>query len=126
MKRKTGPLALCIQQAADFYSSGKSDTREGVPVRCLLQGKLLTDLSLMPGEATGMTMQRLGEAVNVQARISAFPVGQQAANFVYDETGVGTVIDDRRVIGTLCFEGAIEPAVLLYRPNLHTVLTQRQ
>jgi hypothetical protein len=126
MKRKTGPLAVCIQQAADLYSASKSDTREGVAVRCLLQGKLLTDLYLMPGEATRMTVQRLGEAVNVQARISASPLGQQAVNFEYDETGVGTVIDDRRVIGTLRFEGELDPAVVLYRPDLHSVLTQRQ
>ena len=125
MKRKTGSLAVCIKQAADLYSTGKPDMREVVPVRCLLQGKLLISLSLMPGEDTGMTVQRLGEAVNLQARISASPVGQQVANFEYDETGVGTVINDRRVIGTLCFEGELDPAVVLYRLDSYTALVQQ-
>ena len=126
MKRKTGPLATCIKQAADLYGSGKPDKREIFPVRCLLQGKLLTGLSLMPGEATGMTLQRLGEAVSVQARISSYPLGQQSANLEYDETEGGMVINDRRVVGRLCFEGETDPAVLLYRPDPHTALVQQQ
>ncbi len=126
MKRKTGPLAACIKQAADLYGSGKPDQRGAFPVRCLLQGKLLTGLSLLPGEATGMTLRRLGEAVSVQARSSSYPLGQQSANLEYDETEGGTVINDRRVVGTLCFEGETDPAVLLYRLDLHTVLVRQQ
>jgi hypothetical protein len=87
MKRQTGPLATCIRQAADLYGSGKPDERRVFPVRCFLQGKLLTDLYLIPGEATEMTLQRLGEAVSVQGRISSSPLGQQPAILEYDETG---------------------------------------
>ncbi len=126
MKRKTGPLAACIKQAADLYSSGKPDERVVFPVRCQLQGKLLTGLYLMPGEATGMTLQRLGEAVSAQARISPFPLGQQSAILEYNETGAGTVINDRWVVGTLCFEGETDLAVFLYRPDPHTAQVQQQ
>jgi hypothetical protein len=126
MKHKTGPLAACIKQAADLYGSGKPDERVVFPVRCLLQGKLLTGLYLMPGEATEMTLQRLGEAVSTQGRISSCPLGQQSANLKYDETGAGTVINDRRVVGTLCFEGESDPAVFLYRPDPHTAQVQQQ
>ena len=126
MKRKTGPLVTCIQQAADLYSSGKPDERGVFPVRCFLQGKLLTGLFLVPGEATEMTLQRLGEAVSTQARISSSPLGQQPAILEYDETGVGTLIDDRWAVGTLCFEGETDPAVFLYRPHPLTAQVQQQ
>ncbi len=126
MKRKTAPLETCIKQAADLYGSGKPDNREVFPVRCLLQGKLLNDLPLMPGEAAEMTLQRLGEALNVQARISSYPLGQQSATLEFDETGVGTVMNDRRVVGTLCFEGETYPAMVLYRPDPYTPLVQLQ
>src|SRR5436309_10802114 len=95
MKRQTGPLATCIRQAADLYGSGKPDEREVFPVRCFLQGKLLTGLFLVPGEATEMNLQRLGEGVNTQARISFSPLGQPSALLEYDETGGGTIIHDR-------------------------------
>jgi len=126
MKRQTGPLATCIRQAADLYGSGKPDERGVFPVRCFLQGKLLTGLYLIPGEATEMTLQRLGEAVNTQARISAAPLGQQPAILEYDETGAGTLIDDRWAIGTLSFVGETEPAVFLYRPDPLTAQVQQQ
>jgi hypothetical protein len=126
MKRQTGPLATCIKQAADLYGSEKSDKREGVSVRCLLQGKLLTGLYLMPGEAAGMSLKRLGEALSIQARISPYPLGQQSATFEYDETGVGTVINDQRVVGTLCLEGETNPALVLYRPDPQTARVQQQ
>jgi hypothetical protein len=126
MKRKTGPLATCIQQAADLYGSGKPDEREVFPVRCFLQGKLLTGLFLVPGEATEMTLQRLGEAVSTQARISSSPLGQQSAILEYDETGVGTLIDDRWAVGTLCFKGETDPAVFLYRPDLLSAQVEQQ
>ena len=126
MKRKTGPLVTCIQQAADLYGSGKPDERGVFPVRCFLQGKLLTGLYLIPGEATEMTLQRLGEAVNTQARISAAPLGQQPAILEYDETGAGTLIDDRWAVGTLSFVGESDPAVLLYRPDQPTAQLQQQ
>jgi 5-methylcytosine-specific restriction endonuclease McrBC GTP-binding regulatory subunit McrB len=126
MKRKTGPLVACIKQAADPYSSRKPDERVGSPVRCLLQGKLLTGLYLMPGEATEMTLQRFGEAVSVQARISPSPLEQRSAILEYDETGAGTVINDRQVVGTLCLEGETEPAVFIYRPDPHTPQVQQQ
>lgn len=125
MKRKTGPLATCIQQAADLYGSGKPDERGAFPVRCFLQGKLLTGLYLVPGEATEMTLQRLGEAVSTQARISATPLGQQPAILDYDETGAGTLIHDRWAIGTLSFVGESDPAVLLYRPDPLTAQVQQ-
>ena len=126
MKRKTGPLAACIRQAADLYGSGKPDEREVFPVRCFLQGKLLTGLFLVPGEATEMTLQRLGEAVSTQARISSSPLGQQSAILEYDETGVGTLIDDRWAVGTLCFKGETDPAVFLYRPDLLSAQVEQQ
>ena len=126
MKRKTGPLATCIQQPADLYGSGKPDEREVFPVRCFLQGKLLTGLFLVPGEATEMTLQRLGEAVSTQARISSSPLGQQSAILEYDETGVGTLIDDRWAVGTLCFKGETDPAVFLYRPDLLSAQVEQQ
>jgi hypothetical protein len=126
MKRQTGPLATCIRQAADLYGSGKPDERRVFPVRCFLQGKLLTDLYLIPGEATEMTLQRLGEAVSVQGRISSSPLGQQPAILEYDETGAGTLIDDRWAVGTLSFVGETEPAVFLYRPNPLTAQVQQQ
>ena len=126
MKRKTGPLVTCIQQAADLYSSGKPDERGVFPVRCFLQGKLLTGLFLVPGEATEMTLQRLGEAVSTQARISSSPLGQQSAILEYDETGVGTLIDDRWAVGTLCFKGETDPAVFLYRPDLLSAQVEQQ
>ena len=126
MKRQTGPLATCIRQAADLYGSGKPDERRVFPVRCFLQGKLLTDLYLVPGEATEMTLQRLGEAVSVQGRISSSPLGQQPAILEYDETGAGTLIDDRWAIGTLSFVGETEPAVFLYRPDPFTAQVQQQ
>jgi len=126
MKRQTGPLATCIRQAADLYGSGKPDERRVFPVRCFLQGKLLTDLYLIPGEATEMTLQRLGEAVSVQGRISSSPLGQQPAILEYDETGAGTLIDDRWAIGTLSFVGETEPAVFLYRPDPFTAQVQQQ
>ena len=126
MKRKTGPLATCIQQAADLYGSGKPDEQRVFPVRCFLQGKLLTDLYLVPGEATEMTLQRLGEAVSTQARISSSPLGQQSAILEYDETGVGTLIDDRWAVGTLCFKGETDPAVFLYRPDLLSAQVEQQ
>ena len=126
MKRKTGPLVACIKQAADLYGSGKPDEQVVVPVRCLLQGKLLICLCLMPGDATGMTLQRFGEALSVQARISPYPLGQQSVILEYDETGAGTVINDRRVIGTLCFEGETAPAAFLYRPDPHILQVQLQ
>ncbi len=126
MKRQTGPLATCIRQAADLYGSGKPDERSVFPVRCFLQGKLLTDLYLVPGEATEMTLQRLGEAVCVQGRISSSPLGQQPAILEYDETGAGTLIDDRWAVGTLSFVGETEPAVFLYRPAPLTAQVQQQ
>ena len=126
MKRKTGPLVTCIQQAADLYSSGKPDERGVFPVRCFLQGKLLTGLFLVPGEATEMTLQRLGEAVSAQGRISSSPLGQQPAILEYDETGAGTLIDDRWAVGTLSFVGETEPAVFLYRPDPFTAQVQQQ
>jgi hypothetical protein len=126
MKSKTGPLAACIQQAADLYSSGKPDEREVFPVRCLLQGKLLTGLYLVPGEATGMTLHRLGEAVSAQAQISSFPLGQRPAILEYDETGAGTIINDRWVVGTLCFERETDPLVFLYRSDPHSAQVQQQ
>ena len=126
MKRQTGPLATCIRQAADLYGSGKPDERRVFPVRCFLQGKLLTDLYLIAGEATEMTLQRLGEAVSTQARISAAPLGQQPAILEYDETGAGTLIDDRWAVGTLSFVGESDPAVLLYRPDQLTAQVQQQ
>jgi len=126
MKRKTGPLVTCIQQAADLYSSGKPDERGVFPVRCFLQGKLLTGLFLVPGEATEMTLQRLGEAVSVQGRISSSPLGQQPAILEYDETGAGTLIDDRWAVGTLCFKGETDPAVFLYRPDLLSAQVEQQ
>ena len=126
MKRKTGPLATCIQRAADLYGSGKPDERGVFPVRCFLQGKLLTGLFLVPGEATEMTLQRLGEAVSTQARISSSPLGQQSAILEYDETGVGTLIDDRWAVGTLCFKGETDPAVFLYRPDLLSAQVEQQ
>ncbi len=126
MKRKTGPLAACFQQATNIYGSGKPDERVVFPVRCQLQGKLLTGLHLMPGEATGMTLQRLGEALSVQARISPFPLVQQSAILEYDETGAGTVINDQRVVGTLRFEGETDPTVFLYRPDPRTAQVQQQ
>jgi len=126
MKRQTGPLATCIRQAADLYGSGKPDERRVFPVRCFLQGKLLTDLYLIPGEATEMTLQRLGEAVSVQGRISSSPLGQQPAILEYDETGAGTLIDDRWAVGTLSFVGETEPAVFLYRPDPFTAQVQQQ
>ena len=126
MKRQTGPLATCIRQAADLYGSGKPDEPRIFPVRCFLQGKLLTDLYLIPGEATEMTLQRLGEAVSVQGRISSSPLGQQPAILEYDETGAGTLIDDRWAIGTLSFVGETEPAVFLYRPDPFTAQVQQQ
>ena len=126
MKRQTGPLATCIRQAADLYGSGKPDERGVFPVRCFLQGKLLTGLFLVPGEATEMTLQRLGEAVSTQARISSAPLGQQPAILEYDETGVGTLIDDRWAVGTLCFKGETDPAVFLYRPDLLSAQVEQQ
>ena len=126
MKRQTGPLATCIRQAADLYGSGKPDEQRVFPVRCFLQGKLLTDLYLIPGEATEMTLQRLGEAVSVQGRISSSPLGQQPAILEYDETGAGTLIDDRWAVGTLSFVGETEPAVFLYRPAPLTAQVQQQ
>jgi len=126
MKRQTGPLATCIRQAADLYGSGKPDEPRIFPVRCFLQGKLLTDLYLIPGEATEMTLQRLGEAVSAQGRISSSPLGQQPAILEYDETGAGTLIDDRWAIGTLSFVGETEPAVFLYRPDPLTAQVQQQ
>ena len=126
MKRQTGPLATCIRQAADLYGSGKPDEPRIFPVRCFLQGKLLTDLYLIPGEATEMTLQRLGEAVSAQGRISSSPLGQQPAILEYDETGAGTLIDDRWAVGTLSFVGETEPAVFLYRPDPFTAQVQQQ
>src|SRR5438128_1010100 len=42
------------------------------------------------------------------------------------ETGVGTLIDDRWAVGTLCFEGETDPAVFLYRPHPLTAQVQQQ
>jgi hypothetical protein len=126
MKRKTGSLAACIQQAAALYGSGKPDERIVFPVRCQLQGKLLTGLYLMPGEAEAMTLQRLEEAVSTQARISSSPLEQQPAILEYDETRAGTILDDRWVVGTLCFAGETDPAVVLYRPDPYTAQVQQQ
>src|SRR5213080_3969756 len=101
MKRKTGPLVTCIRQAADLYGSGKPDERRVFPVRCFLQGKLLTDLYLIPGEATEMTLQRLGEAGSGQGRTTTSPERQQPPILENDETGAATPNDDRSATGTL-------------------------
>jgi hypothetical protein len=126
MKRITGPLDACIRQAADLYGSGKPQEGARFPVRCHLQGKLLTGLYLVPGEAEGMTLQGLGEAVSTQGRISPCPLGEQLTILECDETGGGRVITDRWVVGTLCFEGDTDPVALLYRPDPHTAHTRQQ
>jgi hypothetical protein len=116
MKRITGTLSTCVRQAADLWSS--TNREELIPVnadiRCQLQGKLMKGLYLVPGETEAMTLKRLGEAISTQARVKPSPLEQQPTILEYDETGVGQVINDRRVLGTFSFIGEADPVALLY------------
>src|SRR5207245_10900466 len=114
------------RKEADLDGPGRPEDQTVFTVRSFIQVKLLTDLYLIPEEATEMTLQRLGEAVSIQGRISSSPLGQQPAILEYDETGAGTLIDDRWAIGTLSFVGETEPAVFLYRPDPFTAQVQQQ
>lgn len=116
MKRITGTLGTCLQQATDLCSvrTREEPASAASAVRCQLQGDLVTGLYLVPGEAEGMTLKRLGEAITTQARISPTPLEQQPAILEYDETGVGQVLNARRIIGTLSLRGEAQPVALLY------------
>jgi hypothetical protein len=79
-----------------------------------VQGKLVTGLFLFPGETRGITLERLGEAITTQARINPSPLEQHPATLEYDETGIGHLVNDRRVVGVLSLEDETEPVALFY------------
>ena len=116
MKRITGTVDTCLQQAKDLCwdSTSEAHTPATRAVRCQLQGKLVSGLYLVPGETEGITLKRLGEAMSTQARISSSPLEQQLAILEYDETGVGLLQGDRRIMGILSLSGEPEPVALLY------------
>jgi len=116
MKRITGTVDTCLQQAKDLCWDSRSEAHTPATraVRCQLQGKLVSGLYLIPGETEGITLKRLGEAMSTQARISSSPLEQQLAILEYDETGVGLRQGDRRIMGILSLTGEPEPVALLY------------
>lgn len=116
MKRITGTLGSCLQQATAVCSEHLHEERSiaALTVRCQLQGPLVTGLYLVPGETEGITLKRLGEAVSTQARISPCPLEQQPALLDYDDTGLGQQLGNRRLLGTLSLAGENEPVALLY------------
>ena len=116
MKRITGTLGSCLQQATAVYSEQLHEEKSvaAVTVRCQLQGPLVTGLYLVPGETEGITLKRLGEAVSTQARISPCPLEQQSALLDYDDTSLGQPSGNRRILGTLSLTGENEPVALLY------------
>src|SRR5438045_1426326 len=103
MKRITGTLGSCLQQATALCSEQLHEEKSvaAVTVRCQLQGPLVTGLYLVPGETEGITLKRLGEAVSTQARISPCPLEQQPALLAYDDTSVEPIPDKRRLLATL-------------------------
>ena len=128
MKRITGTLDTCLQQARDLcspstYEAGTSAARA---VRCQLQGQLVTGLYLVPGETEGMTLKRLWEAISTQDRVSPSPLQQHLAILEYDETGTGQVQGDRRVMGTLSLLGEAEPVALFYCLDQEAAEPQQQ
>ena len=116
MKRITGTLGSCLQQATAVCSERLHEEKSvaAVTVRCQLQGLLVTGLYLVPGETEGITLKRLGEAVSTQARISPCPLEQQPALLDYDDTSLGQTSGNRRILGTLSLTGEKEPVALLY------------
>ena len=116
MKRITGTLGSCLQQATTVCSEQLHEEKSvaAVTVRCQLQGPLVTGLYLVPGETEGITLKRLGEAISTQARISPCPLEQQPALLDYDDTNLGQTSDNRRILGTLSLTGENQPVALLY------------
>jgi hypothetical protein len=116
MKRITGTLGSCLQQATDVCSQQLHEEKSvaALSVRCQLQGPLVTGLYLVPGETEGITLKRLGEAISTQARISPCPLEQQPALLDYDDTSLGQQLGNRRLLGTLSLAGENEPVALLY------------
>jgi hypothetical protein len=116
MKRITGTLGSCLQQATALCSEHLQEEKSvaALNVRCQLQGPLVTGLYLVPGETEGITLKRLGEAISTQARISPCPLEQQSALLDYDDTSLGQQLGNRRLLGTLSLAGENEPVALLY------------
>jgi hypothetical protein len=116
MKRITGTLGSCLQQATGVCSQQLQEEKSvaALSVRCQLQGPLVTGLYLVPGETEGITLKRLGEAISTQARISPCPLEQQSALLDYDDTSLGQQLGNRRLLGTLSLAGENEPVALLY------------
>jgi len=116
MKRITGTLGSCLQQATALCSEHLHEDKSvaALTVRCQLQGPLVTGLYLVPGETEGITLKRLGEAISTQARISPCPLEQQPALLDYDDTSPGQPLGNRRFLGTLSLTGENEPVALLY------------
>ncbi len=116
MKRITGTLGSCLQQATALCSEQLHEERSAaaLAVRCQLQGPLVTGLYLVPGETEGITLKRLGEAISTQARISPTPLEQQPALLDYDDLSLGQLSGNRRILGTLSLAGENQPVALLY------------
>ena len=128
MKRITGTLGSCLQQASTVCSEHLHEEKSvaAVTVRCQLQGPLVTGLYLVPGETEGITLKRLGEAISTQARISPCPLEEQPALLDYDDTSLGQPSGNRRMLGTLSLTGANEPVALLYWLDDQTREPQQQ
>ena len=128
MKRITGTLGSCLQQATVVCSEHLHEEKSiaAVTVRCQLQGPLVTGLYLVPGETEGITLKRLGEAISTQARISPCPLEEQSALLDYDDTSLGQPSGNRRMLGTLSLTGANEPVALLYWLDDQTREPQQQ
>ena len=116
MKRITGTLGSCLQQATVVCGEQLHEEQSvaALSVRCQLQGPLVRGLYLVPGETEGITLKRLGEAISTQARISPCPLEQQPALLDYDDTSLGQSSGNRRLLGTLSLTGENEPVALLY------------
>lgn len=115
MKQVKGTLLECTQQAVAIFRLRTVQDQKHRPFHCQIKGPLLTDLYLAPGETEDMTLNRLGQAISRQARISQSPVGDQPALLEYDAMGIGETADEEPIFGKLYLVGTSEPVVLISR-----------
>jgi hypothetical protein len=115
MTQLKGTFLECVQKAVAMYRLRTEQDGKHRAFHCQIKGPLLTSLYLTPGETEDMTLNRLGEAISNQARISQAPVGDQPAFLEYDKAWIGEDTDDYQVFGKLYLVGVSEPVVLIYR-----------